>query len=298
MERDHPLVGRIWDVAGAAFIEQDELIERLGRARIVLLGEKHDHPDHHRLQARIMRGLAADGRRPVVAFEMLTPRQEEQLAHHRASRPDDVDGIAEAVDWAASGWPAWSIYRPLFEAVIEIGLDVRAASLARSSVRRLMREGLSALGDDRTRALGLDRALDAEVRAAMARDIEAAHCGHAPDHLIASMITVQRVRDAVMAEVLGAAPADGAVLIAGAQHVRTDRGVPVFAARSEPPRRLAALALVEVRSGVDDPIRYRQVFAAGSLPFDYVWFTPALDRADPCEKFSKQLDKLKNNTSR
>jgi len=297
VERDHALVGRIWDVAGAAFIDADELLVRLGRAQLVLLGEKHDHPDHHRLQARIIRGLSADGRRPVVALEMLTPRQEAHLSRHREGQPDDVDGIAEAVDWAASGWPAWSLYRPLFEAVIDIGLEVRAASLARASVQRLMREGLAALGDDRTRVLGLNRPLDVEVRAAMARDIERAHCGQAPDHLIDSMITVQRVRDAVMAEILSAAPSGGGVLIAGAQHVRIDRGIPVFAARSEPAPRLATLALVEVRSSIDDPSGYREVFTAAALPFDYVWFTPAVDAADPCEKFINKLKILNNNTS-
>ena len=84
------------------------------------------------------------------------------------------------------------------------------------------------------------------------------------------------------------------MLIAGAQHVRTDRGVPVFAARRKPAARLATLALVEVRPGADDPSSYRGRFAAAALPFDYVWFTPAVDRGEPCEKFSEQLEKLKN----
>ena len=30
---------------------------RLARAEFVLLGEKHDNPDHHRLQAEVLRGL-------------------------------------------------------------------------------------------------------------------------------------------------------------------------------------------------------------------------------------------------
>src|SRR5687767_16011942 len=44
---DHPLTGRIWDVAGARFIITEALVARLAPARFVLLGERHDNADHH-----------------------------------------------------------------------------------------------------------------------------------------------------------------------------------------------------------------------------------------------------------
>jgi hypothetical protein len=28
------------------------------------------------------------------------------------------------------------------------------------------------------------------------------------------------------------------------------------------------------------------------MPFDYVWFTPAVDDEDPCEKFRKPLERM------
>jgi uncharacterized iron-regulated protein len=68
--RNHALTGRIWDVSSARFIDRQSLITRLARADFVLLGERHDNPDHHQLQAEILRGLIALGRRPAVGFEM------------------------------------------------------------------------------------------------------------------------------------------------------------------------------------------------------------------------------------
>ena len=41
----------------------------------VLLGEKHDNPDHHRLQAWMIDALVARGRRPAIAMEMLDAEQ-------------------------------------------------------------------------------------------------------------------------------------------------------------------------------------------------------------------------------
>lgn len=49
--RDHSLTGRIWDVSSARFIDRETLVERLAGADFVLLGERHDNPDHHMQQA-------------------------------------------------------------------------------------------------------------------------------------------------------------------------------------------------------------------------------------------------------
>ena len=59
--RDHPLAGSVWDVAAAAFLSAADLIAKPSAANIVLLGETHTNPDHHRLQARIVAGLGAAG---------------------------------------------------------------------------------------------------------------------------------------------------------------------------------------------------------------------------------------------
>src|SRR5262245_26202422 len=70
--RDHPLAGRVWDPPAARFVTPTTLVSRLTVARFVLLGEKHDNADHHRLQAWALQQLFASGRRPAVALEMLT----------------------------------------------------------------------------------------------------------------------------------------------------------------------------------------------------------------------------------
>ena len=166
--RDHPLVGRIWDVAAGRAITEATLIDRLARARYVTLGEKHDNPDHQRLQARILAALVARGRRPAVAFEMLDTAQAPALAAWRAGEAPDAAGLGPAVDWESRGWPPWSSYAPIAEVALAAGLPIVAANLPAQEVRRIARAGFSAFADPQTRArLGLDRPLDAAVRAAM-----------------------------------------------------------------------------------------------------------------------------------
>jgi uncharacterized iron-regulated protein len=140
---------------------------------------------------------------------------------------------------------------------------------------------------------GLGVALPGDHERLMTEEIRASHCGHAPDRIIPGMIAAQRARDARLADAMLDAPGgDGAVLIAGAGHARNDRGVPAYLARLEPGARVVTIAFLEVEKGHDRPAGYRDRFG-GPLPFDYVWFTPAVDAEDACEKFRKSLERLR-----
>ena len=293
LDRDHVLVGRVWDVAAARIIDHAALPPRLARARFVLLGEKHDNPDHHRLQAALVRALVASGRRPAVAFEMLDTAQAAALAGHLTAAPRDADRLGDAVGWRESGWPPWSDYKPIAEAALEAGLPLLAANLPAVVVSAVARGNRSALPAPLVTAYGLDRLLPADIEAAMAAEIRDAHCGHTNPTMVVNMVAAQRARDAQMADTLLSATADGAVLIAGTGHVRRDRGVPMYLRARAPADTIAAVALVEVQAGVTKPDAYAGRFGATSLPFDYVWFTPRMDNEDPCERFRRSLEPLR-----
>ena len=85
-------------------------------------------------------------------------------------------------------------------------------------------------------------------------------------------------------------PSPGGVLIAGAGHVRSDRGVPVHLARQIQDASITSVAFVEVDAAAEKPGDYAQRFGSDVLPFHYIWFTPKIDEADPCEKLKKSTE--------
>jgi uncharacterized iron-regulated protein len=298
LRQDHPLVGRIWDVAAGAFIDRATLVGRLRQGGFVLLGEKHDNPDHHRLQAWLLRALIAAGRRPAVGFEMFTVDDAPAIAQQLAAHPDDAVGLAGAVNWQGSGWPAWGMYQPIAEAALQAKLPIVATNLAPATVRALGQGGAAALDATLAARLGLDRPLAADTQTAVAEEIREAHCGHAADQQINAMILVQRARDAQMAESLAAAgQPDGAVLIAGAGHVRRDYGIPAYLASKVPRTSVISLAFLEVSQDLREPTAYAARFDRQTLPFDDVWFTPRVDEQDPCAAFEESLKKLHRQPS-
>jgi uncharacterized iron-regulated protein len=282
----HPLVGKIWDVRHNRPVEEPALLAELSRARFVLLGERHDNPDHHRLQAGLVRALTASGRKPVLAFEMLDTEQQPAIDEALARAPGEPDAIARAVAWEKSGWPDWTLYRPIFAAGLERGLRILGANLPLRQVRELVARGPEALPLETRTRLGLDTPLPEAVHAAMRAEMHESHCGHLPEAMLAPMVLAQRARDAQMADrLLSTASEDGALLITGAGHARTDRGVPADLARRAPGLPVRAVAFVEVSPEGREPGDYVPTDSPGQLPYDYVWFTPAAEREDPCAAF-------------
>jgi uncharacterized iron-regulated protein len=285
----HPLTGRIYRVADGAAVSEAELLADLGDADFVLIGERHDNLDHHRLQTRIAQALQRDARRPrALAFEMMAADRQLAIVEHLDAHPGDAAGLGAAVDWQSDGWPDWALYEPIARAAIANGGQIVAAGLDGAQKRAVFEQGPQALRSSFVRRTGLDQSLAASLTADLRHELDEAHCGEAPPQVLAGMYRVQRARDAMMADRLAVASGRaGGILIAGNGHVRKDRGVPWYLARLEPGARVATVALIEVRDDVRRP--------PSDLPYDYVWFTPRVDDQDFCAARESELQRLRGS---
>jgi uncharacterized iron-regulated protein len=290
LEVDHPLVGTIWDVASRRRVGERELTARVQGADLLLVGETHDNPDHHILEARLVEAFEARHASPAVVFEMLDRDRQTAVDESLKTHPGDADALATAVNWASSGWPAWSMYRPVFQAAVAGRGPLLAAGIERPATMRIARDGPAAFDPALDEAFGLHGALPADAQAAMRSEIREAHCNLLPDEMLDSMVTVQRVRDALLAERLheGFGKSHGAVLIAGDGHVRRDRGVPAQLARAYQAKSLA-IGLLEVKASVTSLDGYAEDFHVSSLPFDFVWFTPRGSDIDHCAELRERM---------
>lgn len=294
VDAEHPLAGILWAVEEGRKAQPDELVERAREARFVLLGETHDNPDHHRFQAWMVQSLAARDARPAVVLEMIRMDRAEALYSYLRDRPGDAEGLGPAVGWEEEGWPDWSIYRPIAEAALAAGLPLHPGDVARSEQAAVSQGGLGALDPARRRALALDEPLPEGKRSDLGAQLMSAHCDHLPEEVIPTMIQVQRLRDAAMADyTLAGAEAsdtDQAILIAGRGHVRADRGVPWYFRARGVEGGVLTVGLVQVdeeRMEVEDylPGPGEPSVAGWPAPYDFIWLTPRPHDRDPCEAF-------------
>jgi len=274
--------GLIWDVVGDRGMKQDELARRLSRAEVVLIGEVHDNPRHHAIEADLIFALAVTRRHDTVALEMIDREQQaevEQLWREQAG----AEAILAATGFDARGWGA-ERYRPVVEAMLEAEVSPLAANLSRAEAAQVMREGWAAVFDPAMQeVLAIEAAWSEAAAQRLAAALRESHCNALPEEMLPGMLAAQRARDAVMADRVLARRVGGVILVTGAQHARRDHGVPAYLAARAPGIEVATLRLVEVDG--DRPVA--DYLDAGAA-FDFVWFTTRAKRADPCEVFRQQ----------
>lgn len=281
----HPLVGQIWRRDGNRFVSEAELVAAAEAAPLVLIGEIHDNPDHHRIQARLTAALLDDRADRALAIEMIRSDQQPTLDTFLARRPGDLAGLGRTLEWSQSGWPAWTHYAAVLAPFVARRLAVLGANLPRTEIRAIARDGFAALGRARLTALALDHPIPKAVLDATAKEITEVHCGAFPQARAVPFAQIQLARDAAMAAALreAARRAGGkAVLIAGNGHLRTDRGVPWQLGRQGYRGRILTIAPMEVQADRTDARDYGAAYGTREAPFDYLWFTPRQRREDPC----------------
>ena len=253
---------------------REALLSSLQSAEVILIGETHDHPQHHELQAQLIRHIKPRS----VAFEMLNSSQAE-VASTLFELPRERWG--EALRWSERGWPEFSLYLPVFDASKEVGAKLIAAHPDRQTLMPLMIG--QPLPELLTQALKLDRPLPKEARAELEEEIIRSHCGHAPQGMIQPMVSAQRLKDAWMARALLASPKP-VVMIVGRGHTQAKRGIPwaleLLASPEAPPK----WTVVALRS--DDEAQDR---VEGQVK---VIKTKPHREDDPCERFKEQLRKM------
>jgi len=290
--RNHPLVGKVWRPSEGKFATEAELTAAVVRARFALLGETHDNADHHILQARLVRAIGAAGRSPALAFEMLDVDRQADVDASLARAPRDALALSTAVRWSESGWPPFGFYRPVFEAGLAAGMPIVAANLPRKDARALFSKGPSALPEPVRVRLEKAGPFPDDVLKALREEMAASHCGELPESMVEPMVTAQKAKDAQLADRLVASDrGQGAILIAGSGHLRTDVAVPMFLRADADAEQIVAVAMVEVSDDARRPEDYAEHWGAKALPFDWVLFTPAAEREDPCAKFREEHKK-------
>ena len=241
------------------------LVAALGSQPIVLLGEVHDNPAQHALRALALRRHLADGARPVLLMEQFDRERQAALDGALARADATADTVIEAGSPAPdrAGWD-WRLYRPYIALALEYRLRIVAANVSRADARRVMAQGLS--------ALGFDPAVPPDLATAQALAIVDGHCGALDTAQARPLVAAQVARDQFMARAVEAHARDGVVLLAGNGHVRSDIGVPRWLAAGQRERSVA-IGLVEAGS-------------AGAAAYDIAIETPAQPRPDPCAGFS------------
>jgi uncharacterized iron-regulated protein len=280
---DHPLVGKIWDMKSRSFIDEATLLARIKAANVLLLGEIHDNPQHHELQQKLLNARIASGARPAVMMEQLNAENQPALDQALAgSKRDEVlSSVTKLIKFSD-----WQFYRPFLVIAVDNQLPVIAANISNQQLQPVIWNGFAAYDAGDLKRLAVEQVWSESREKYLVRNMGGAHCGKLKDELRAGLSRSQRLRDALMADSAMASIGRGIVGIVGSSHARRDIGLPLYFAARAPLARIFSIGFVEVHPRKTDPTTYETESATGEAPFDVIWFTPRVDRPDPCAELN------------
>jgi uncharacterized iron-regulated protein len=282
---DLPLVGKIWDMRSHSFIDEATLLARIDQANVLLLGETHDNPQHHDLQQKLLKARIVSGARPALVMEQLDA--ESQPALDKALSGSDRDETLKAVTGLIK-FADWKSYRPFLVTAVDYKLPIIAANISSQQLQPVIRQGFAAFDADALKRMAVEQVWSESRENYMRRNIGGAHCGQIRDELREGLTRSQRLRDAMMADSAISGIGRGIVAIVGSSHARRDVGMPLYLAARAPLAHIYSIGFVEVSPGRIAPESYETESASGDAPFDVIWFTQRVARADPCADMNKK----------
>lgn len=262
-------------------ISQDQLAQALASARVVMVGETHDHPGHHEAQLNILKLMIKQGPAPVVGIEWLD-HGAQPACDALASGSITVDEFAWLADWNNRWGYTLDLYRPILEYVREHGLKLYALNAPLKVVRKVARQGLKSLTPQERATLAPALNLeDPDYEEMVARQFQ----GHGVmgKQAQANFLAAQIGRDETMAHNLADAlhpwPDGGkkAVVLVGSAHLAHGRGLPP---RIE--RRLPGVKLITLLPVSSDKLKEAgQDIQDSEAPADYLIVTASAPPRPP-----------------
>ncbi|MFT6057537.1 MAG: putative iron-regulated protein [Pseudohongiellaceae bacterium] len=277
---DHELVGILWNVKNASVIPTESLLTELAGADYLLLGEKHDNPDHHTLQLLVTEAILQSNKLYALSMEMMDSTIQPKLDLISDQDFDSLDDLKNYLEWDSDGWN-WDFYSPLIQLAVNASVPIYAGNISRDAMRDVYAA---------EQPSPLQKIVGTQVMNQLIKDIDASHCGLLPESQYPPMVAVQQARDSAMANSLPQPQLNGlSVLIAGNYHARQDLGVPNYLlARglNLGVDEIVSLAFMEVSEGLLSASDYVES-TAGVSAYDYIWFTPAISNEDYCAAMVK-----------
>lgn len=266
------IICSIFVVSGCATVERPvqnadipARLQALLPADVILLGEQHDNPDHHRIHHQVVETLATQGALAALVIEMAT---QGNTTTGLAKTASEIE-VKSTLIWDDNAW-RWGAYAPAIMAAVRAGVVVAGANFPRGQMRQA---AATASWDER-----LDKA--ALVR--QNQLIREGHCDMLPASQITPMTRIQIARDVAMASTVGkaseAAPGKTVVLVAGSVHVDKTLGVP----RHLPVTAKAKSVLLQAVSAASHNT---------DSGFDAVWQTLDAPEKDYCAQMKGSLGK-------
>ena len=218
---------RVTDSGSAATL--DDMVTKLAGSRVIYIGERHDQFAHHINQLQIIKKLHETGQKLAVGMEMFRMSYQQTIDAYISGRMDERTFLKESGYFKNWGYD-YNLYKPIIDYLKEKRIPIVALNIDRDITRKVAREGIYGLTDERKKQLpsALDFS-DDQYR----RDLNRVFPFHTEESELREFnyfFQAQIIWDEGMAETahrfMSENPDHRLVILAGNGHVRYKYGIP------------------------------------------------------------------------
>lgn len=209
----------LFDLARHSVVSDKEAVQRLGLARIVLVGEHHNNDDHHQAQLKVIQSLFKSGRKVAVGMEMFRRDSQAALDQWVGGQIGEKQFMPIYLD----NWNyGWDLYGPIFKYAREKQIPMVGLNVSRKITGQVAYHGFASLNENQR---GLLEGITCNVTQEYRDFIKKAYGAHGHGKMnFNRFCEAQLVWDTAMAvyaiDYLQQNPDTVLVLLAGSGHVR------------------------------------------------------------------------------
>jgi uncharacterized iron-regulated protein len=153
----------------------NELLKDLQTTRVIFLGESHDQTEHHRIQAKLLQDLIAQGREVGIAMEMFSRSQQPILDQWSQGLLTEEKFLKE-VQWETTWGRDYELYKDILDKAKSHKIKVLGLNIQRDLVRKVAQNGIEQLSSEDKKQLPEMDLTDQQHRAYI-RSIYKSHQG-------------------------------------------------------------------------------------------------------------------------
>ena len=309
--RKDPLIGKIINARTRSVIDFDSLIKAISTSDVIYLSEKHDNPEHHKIQQRVINRLIKNGLKPFIGFEFFSMDDTPDLLNFvdsgKVTHPKRIEKIIETDLRRKLGWDTqpdkmWKYYFDLLKIAKKEQLQVAGIDLSGTLKKRITRKGINGITPIEKDQIFSTQLSDKAYKDYMFSIFKAVHCGMGHGKMQSRLYDTWTARNDKMAlsiTRLYQHCQGPVIIIIGGGHTEYGLGVIDRVAAIDKTIRQVNLALTEISvnpSSLSDYLMPLDLKGFKKVPpADFIWFTQRVSYTDPCEKFKKSFKKMKHS---
>jgi len=208
-------------------IDVETMIGELRAAQVVLVGEVHTAPSHHKLQLDVIKNLRSAAKPLAIGMEMFEGPSQKTLDAWSAGQ------VSEAAFRKVFAWNwrniSWGLYEDILIYARDNGIPIIALNAPRELVQKVSQQGASSLSGQELEEL--PPGINLEVSDDYLNFMSSAYPVHGRSgEAFRNICQAQMLRNRVMARRIGdylaLHPGSTMVVLAGGGHTRENGGIP------------------------------------------------------------------------